>query len=210
MITKITGTLNTVHDDRVRLQVGPLEYELWVSDTVRKHVQSRSGQEITFHTSHYFDAGAMQSKITPRLIGFLMEAELEFFDLFCTVDKVGVKKALKAFARPVREIADAIQRQDVRLLSTLPGIGGATAEKIVATLRKKVAKFALMRDSAAPADLTPLVPTKDMILEDAYTALISVGHTAAEARLMIDRFALKGLKFETIEDVLNGLYQQGS
>ena len=210
MITKITGTLNAVHDDRVRLQVGPLEYELWVSDTVRKHVQSRSGQEITFHTSHYFDAGAMQSKITPRLIGFLMEAELEFFDLFCTVDKVGVKKALKAFARPVREIADAIQRQDVRLLSTLPGIGGATAEKIVATLRKKVAKFALMRDSAAPADLTPLVPTKDMILEDAYTALISVGHTAAEARLMIDRFALKGLKFETIEDVLNGLYQQGS
>ena len=210
MITKITGTLNTVHDDRVRLQVGPLEYELWVSDTVRKHVQSRSGQEITFHTSHYFDAGAMQSKITPRLIGFLMEAELEFFDLFCTVDKVGVKKALKAFARPVREIADAIQRQDVRLLSTLPGIGGATAEKIVATLRRKVAKFALMRDSAAPADLTPLVPTKDMILEDAYTALISVGHTAAEARLMIDRFALKGLKFETIEDVLNGLYQQGS
>lgn len=209
MITKITGVLNTALEDRVRLQVGALEYELWVSDTVRKQVQSRLGQEITFHTSHYFDAGAMQSKITPRLIGFLMEAELEFFDLFCTVDKVGVKKALKAFARPIREIADAIQRQDVRLLSSLPGIGAATAEKIVATLRKKVAKFALMRDSGEQADLPPLVPTKEMALQDAYTALVSVGHTAVEARQMIDRFVAKGTKFDSVEDVLNGIYQQG-
>jgi holliday junction DNA helicase RuvA len=210
MITKITGTLSTVSDDRVRMQVGPLEYELWVSDTVRKQLQSRTGQEITLHTSHYLDAGAMQSKITPRLIGFMMEAELEFFDLFCTVDKVGVKKALKAFTRPIREIADAIQRQDVKSLSSLPGIGGATAEKIVATLRKKVAKFALMRDTGEPVDLPPMASTKEMVLQDAYSALISIGHTAPEARQMIDRFTAKGVKFETVEDVFNGIYQQGA
>lgn len=208
MITKVTGVLNTVLGDRVRLQAGPFEYEVWVSDTGRGQLQSLLGQEITLHTSHYFDAGAMQSKITPRLIGFLHEAELEFFDLFCTVDKVGAKKALKAFTRPVRDIADAIQRQDIKLLSSLPGIGGATAEKIVATLRKKVAKFALMREASQPAPLVPQAASRDMILQDAYNALLSVGHTATEARQMLDRFTMKGQAFESVEDVLNGIYQQ--
>ena len=51
------------------------------------------------------------------------EAELDFFELFCTVDKVGVRKALKAMVRPIKEIADAIQRQDAKWLTTLPGVG---------------------------------------------------------------------------------------
>src|SRR6185369_16889021 len=90
----------------------------------------------------------MQGKMVPRLIGFAAEAELEFFELFCTVDKVGVRKAMKALVRPIRDIADAIQRQDPKWLTSLPGIGPATAEQIVATLRRKVTKFALM---ATPA-----------------------------------------------------------
>ncbi len=34
-----------------------------------------------------------------------------------------MRKALKAFVRPVKEIADAIQRQDAKWLTTLPGVG---------------------------------------------------------------------------------------
>src|SRR5947209_6486941 len=117
MITKITGVLNHVLDERVRVQVGPVEYELLVPDSVRQALANRVGQEVTLHTQQYFEAGAMQSRITPRLLGFLTEAEVEFFDLFCTVEKVGPKKALKAMSRPIREIADAIQQQDIRYLS---------------------------------------------------------------------------------------------
>ena len=46
--------------------------------------------------------------------------------------------------RPVRELARTIQDQDVRTLATYPGIGEATAERIVAKLRRKVGKFALI------------------------------------------------------------------
>src|SRR5919108_4981308 len=152
MITKITGVLNRVLDEEVRLQVGPLEYQVLVPEFVRRQVQTRIGQEVTLHTSEYLDGNPMQGRVVPRLIGFQTEAELEFFELFCTVDKVGVRKALKALARPVRDIADAIQRQDTKWLTALPGIGAATAEQIVATLRRKVTKFALM---AAPRDGEP-------------------------------------------------------
>src|SRR3954470_12341412 len=136
MITKITGIVNRVLDEEVRLQVGPLEYQVLVPEFVRRQVQGHTGQELTLHTSQYLDGNPMQGRVVPRLIGFLSEAELEFFELFCTVDKIGTKKALKALVRPIKEIADAIQRQDSKYLTTLPGIGGATAEKIVATLRR--------------------------------------------------------------------------
>src|SRR5438309_1324080 len=149
MITKITGLLNRVLDEEVRLQVGPFEYQVLVPEFVRRQVQGRLGQELTLHTSEYLDGNPMQGRVVPRLIGFLTQAELEFFELVCTVDKVGVRKALKAFVRPVREIADAIQRQDSKWLTTLPGIGGATAEQMIATLRRKVTKFALMAGPSA-------------------------------------------------------------
>src|SRR5207237_5752124 len=86
------------------------------------------------------------NRFVPRRIGFLSEVELDFFDLFCTVEKIGAKKALKAMARPVKEIADAIARQDARWLSTLPGIGATTADQIVTTLKRKITPF-----TAAPA-----------------------------------------------------------
>ena len=51
--------------------------------------------------------------------------------------------------RPVRELARTIQDQDVRTLATYPGIGEAMAERIVAKLRRKVGKFALIVGQAA-------------------------------------------------------------
>src|ERR687886_704498 len=152
MITKITGVVNRVLDEEVRLQVGPLEYQVLVPEFVRRQVQGWLGQELTLHTSEYLDGNPMQGKVVPRLIGFLHEAELEFFELFCTVDKVGVRKALKALVRPVKEIADAIQRQDAKWLTMLPGVGAATAEQIIATLRRKVTKYALMAPVAREGD----------------------------------------------------------
>src|ERR687883_782209 len=160
MITSITGALTRVLDEEVRLQVGALEYQVLVPEFVRRQIQGRIGQEVTLHTSEYLDGNPMQGRVVPRLLGFLSEGELEFFELFCTVDKVGTRKAIKALVRPVREIADAIQRQDAKWLTTLPGVGAATAEQIVATLRRKVTKFALM---ATPHEGEPTAATAQVI-----------------------------------------------
>src|SRR5437867_4219481 len=211
MITKMTGILNRVLDEEVRLQVGPLEYQVLVPEFVRRQVQMRTGQEITLFTSEYLDGNPMQGRVVPRLIGFISEAELEFFELFCTVDKVGVRKALRALIRPIKEIADAIQRQDAKWLTTLPGIGAATAEQIIATLRRKVTKFALMvepqfADSSKPA---PAATHGDLI-EDAYQALLGVGHGPAEARSRLDKALAGGRSFQSVEEILLEIYKQGA
>ncbi|HMC67148.1 MAG TPA: Holliday junction branch migration protein RuvA [Gemmataceae bacterium] len=211
MITRITGRLNRVLDEEVRLQLGPLEYQVLVPEFVRRQLQIRTGEEITLHTSQYHDGNPMQGRVVPRLIGFISEAELEFFELFCTVDKVGVRKAIKALVRPVKEIADAIQRQDAKWLTTLPGIGTATAEQIIATLRRKVTKFALM--TAPDGEASPARPAATGadgdLWEDAYQALLSVGHSPLEARNRLDKALAGGKKFGTVEEVLLAIYNRG-
>ncbi len=206
MITKMAGKLSRVLDEEIRLQVGPFEYQVLVPEFVRRQIQTRTGEEITFHIIEYLEANQMSSRMVPRKIGFLHDAELEFFDLFCTVDKIGVKKALKAMGRPIKEIAEAIQRKDTKWLTTLPGIGKTTADQIVATLNAKVTRFALM--SAPTSDGVPTANVNAALFEDAYAALMSVGLTPMEARSKIDQIIMSGKQCNTVEDVISLVFKR--
>lgn len=166
MITKMTGVLTRCrHDeDDVRLQVGPFEYQIMVPEAVRRQVQLRTGQEMTFHITEYLEGNSSGNRFVPRKVGFLHEHELEFFELFCTVEKIGVKKALKAMAFSVKTIAEAINRQDSKWLSSLPGIGPTTAEQIVTTLKRKVTPFVMLNTPPTPP--APDAPAPDAVVED--------------------------------------------
>jgi Holliday junction DNA helicase RuvA len=208
MITKITGILNRVLDEEARLQVGPLEYQVLLPEFVRRQIQEHYGQEITLHTNEYLEGNPMQGRVVPRLIGFISEVELEFFELFCTVDKVGVRKAIKALVRPIHEIADAVQRQDAKWLTTLPGIGPATAEQIVAALRRKITKFALMPAGAAASETAAAASSVDgKILDEAYQALMNLGHSPVEARSRLDKVLAGGGKFQTAQQIILEIYK---
>jgi Holliday junction DNA helicase RuvA len=209
MITKITGIINRVLDEEIRLQVGAMEYQVLVPEFVRRVLQHRHGEEITLHTSEYFESNQTQSRMVPRLIGFIHEIELDFFDLFCTVDKVGVRKAMKALVRPIREIADAIQRQDSKWLTTLPGIGPATAEQVVATLRRKVTRFAYAETpSTDGADKPAVVGADGSLIEDAYHALVNLGLSPLEARERLDKVFVGGATFGSVQDIIIAVFKQ--
>ena len=203
MITNLTGIVNRVFDDEARVQVGPIEYQVLVPEFVRRQLQGRIGQELSLSTMQYFEGNMNTGKMIPRLVGFLAEAELEFFELFCTVEKIGVRKALKAMTRPIKEIADAISRQDAKWLTTLPGIGPASAEQVIATLRRKVTKFALM---PAPADAGVAPVAAADVIEDAYRALLTVGLNPAEARDRLDAALAGGKSYKNVEDILMAIY----
>jgi len=208
MITKMTGTLTRVLDDEARLQVGPFEYQVLIPEFVRRQVQTRTGSEVSFHTLEYIEGGANASKMIPRRVGFLSETELDFFELFCTVDKIGSKKALKAMGRPIKEIADAIQRQDVKWLTTMPGIGKQTAEQIIATLKNKVTRFAMAAPAREAVDGEPVPHVDGSVFEDAYAALLTLGLNPVDARNRLDHAAASGKPFKTVEDVLNVIFRK--
>ncbi len=205
MITKITGLLLRVHEEEIILQIGPFEYEVLIPEFARRRLQHEVGREVSLHTIDYLEGNPMHGRLTPRMIGFLTEVEREFFDLFCEVDGVGVKKALRAMVRPVREVATAIEEQDVKALATLPGIGPATSERIVAKLRRRMPKFALLvgrEDQPATGD----VP-RDVVSET-FEVLRTLGHSESEARRLLDATLAGKKKFKDVQDLLQAVYQQ--
>ncbi len=204
MITRITGKLIRLGEDMARLEVGAFEYELYIPEFVRRQLQSSIGTEVSLKTIHYIEGNPQGSRLTPRLIGFLSEAEIEFFDLVCSVDGMGVKKTLRAMVRPVREVAEAIEEQNVKELSLLPGIGPAMSERIVAKLRRKMAKFALMIAKEFPQ----VAPSERSVLNEAFEALLSLGYNSVEAHEKIDAVAATKVKLKSVEDVILAIYQQ--
>lgn len=204
MITKITGQLMHVSEGSLTLAVGAMEYQVLIPDVARQRLQQQVEQEVSLHTIQYFD-GNPQGKMVPRLVGFLSDVEREFFELFCSVDGVGVKKALRAMVRPVREIAHCIEQQDVKGMSALPGIGPAVAERIIAKLRRKMGKFALIVEKGEPLGAGLVAP--DMVSE-AFEALVSLGYQEAEARRLVDGVLARKRKFKSTQEILMAIYDQ--
>ena len=96
MITKITGQLLSLEEETLSLGVGAFEYEVLIPEFSRRQLQDQLHSEVRLHTIEYLEGNQMSSRMTPRLVGFLNPIEREFFELFCQVDGVGVKKALRA------------------------------------------------------------------------------------------------------------------
>ena len=207
--------LRSVSDEELVLAVEPFDLEVLIPESARRQLQQKLGEMIVLHTVFYIEGNQMTGRMNPRLVGFLSVIDREFFDTFCSVDGVGVRKALRAMVRPTRELARTIQEQDVKSLATYPGIGEATAERIVAKLRRKVGKFTLIvgQDAGDPATAQAsgaLDNAEPDVIRDTFSALLSVGHNESQARQAIDRALVGKKKFRTVADLIEAIYNTRS
>ncbi|MCE2752817.1 MAG: helix-hairpin-helix domain-containing protein [Pirellula sp.] len=205
MITKISGQLLALSNDSVTLAVAPFEYEIAIPEFTRRQLQGKIGDTVSLHTIHYIEGNAAQgSRLTPKLVGFLSTAERDFFELFCSVDGVGVKKALRAMTKPVQDTAVLIEQQDAKGLSSLPGVGPATAEKIIATLRRKMPRFALLVRQLPQG----IEPQTTGVVDETYQALMVLGHSESDAKRLIEQALVGGKKFKDSEAMIHAIYQR--
>lgn len=204
MITRITGTLLKVLDDSALLQLDHFEYQVFVAESTRRSLSPLVGQTISLQTIYYIDGDPSRGRVTPRLVGFMSEVEREFFEMFCSVDGLGAKKALRAMVRPVQDIAEMIEEQDAKGLSSLPGIGAATGERVIAKLRRKMSKFALL----VAKEVKYEAEVKRDVVEEAYEALRALGHSEHDARTSLDVVLKAKRKFSDVEAVLMAVYEQ--
>jgi Holliday junction DNA helicase RuvA len=204
LITKLTGEIVRVDADALNLAIDAVEYQVLIPEFVRRELQHRVGQRVSLHTLQYLDGNPAQGRMTPRLVGFLNEVEREFFELFCSVDGVGVRKALRAMIQPVPDVAASIENQDVKALSALPGIGPATAERMIAKLRRKVPKFALLVTREV-ADET-VAPRS--VVEETFDVLRSLGHSETDAHRLLEGVLGSKQKFKDVQSLLQAIYEQ--
>ena len=85
-----------------------------------------------------------------------------------------------------------------------PAIGPATAERIIAKLRRKVPKFALL----VARDVPDGVATERDVLSETFDALRSLGHGEADARRLLDDALTRKKKYKDVDELLRAVYEQ--
>lgn len=203
MISHISGKIKKRKSSSVIIDANGLSYEVLIPPAVMKGLDSAKSENgaIELITYHYYQMDP--SKAIPVLVGFLNEIEKEFFEQFITVSGVGPKAACKALTLSFSVIADAIDRGDMALLKTLPGIGEQKAREIIAKLQGKVGKFGLIRDQFTG----DLPKTKEDMRQEALSVLLQLQYKKNEASEMIHKAMARNPKVETCEDILNEVYR---
>lgn len=202
MICRISGIVKDIRSNTLIIDIGDLSYEVMVPETVAQAV-SKNADKIELITYHYYQTDP--SKAIPVLIGFMTEVEKEFFEQFIKVSGIGPKAAIKAFVKPVSQIARAIDLGDVNYLRQLPGIGPQRAKEIIAKLQGKVGKYGLIKDKAAAVSTTAV--TSD-IRQEALEILLQLEYKRQEAEAMIENALSRNQALASAEEILNEVYRQ--
>lgn len=172
MIVSLYGTLLESSIFRAVIECAGVGYEVHIPVTTTEKLPP-VGQSVRLHTLQVFRENDQS------IYGFASAEERDFFRLLIEkVSGIGPKIALNIFSRlslPV--LKDAIARSDVKMLSSCPGIGKKTAERLVIELRDKM----VPGTTTVPTDGTPVSSAQPSLQHDAVAALIALGLKPAEA-----------------------------
>ncbi len=203
MIARISGRLEEAGDGVALIDVGGgLWYEVMVPACDVERLGRCIGQDVVLHTIHYFEGDPSRGFQTPRLVGFLTEADRDFFRLFTTVKGIGARKALRALVRPVTEVAAAIQAKDTAFLTSLPEVGRRTAEQVIAELHDRLDEFAGAAPAAAEGEQEMSQPAAE-----ALAVLVQLGERRADAVALIQRITAASPEIQSAEEIIQRAYR---
>ena len=130
-----------------------------------------------------------------RLFGFWTLEEKEMFRQLVSISKIGPKTAISVLSGiSVPNLIRAVQTGDVKLISTVPGIGKKSAERLIIELKDKVGKI-VFKD-------IPIADLEKMdIVREAESALVTLGYKLYEIRKVLIRLT-KENDFDSSEELL--------
>lgn len=138
MIGRLRGTLVARRMEHVVMDVGGVGYEVAVTPRTLAALPA-IGEEIVLHTHLHVREDAM------TLFGFPDDSQQEWFRILLGAPGVGPKVALAILATmDTDQLIAAIAGEDVDLLTSVPGIGKRSAQKIVLELKPKVGEAGLV------------------------------------------------------------------
>lgn len=169
MIAQLTGSLCHKSPDHIIVDVQGVGYQLTIPLSSFYSLPESGEVCLQVHTHVREDA--------IQLFGFLSREEKQMFGLLIGVSGVGPKVAVNILSNcQVPELQQALLEANVKRLSSIPGIGKKSAERLILELREKLDKMGLA-PLPSTTDATPVLS-----LEDALSALINLGYKEAQAR----------------------------
>lgn len=201
MIATLKGTFRGRTGDAIIVDVAGLGYEVVLPPIVEQALGPLGeGTPLDLKIAYI----ATRDNPTPVLYGFSREEEKLFWSLLKSVARVGPKSAARAMVLPINRIAEAIRDQNTHLVDSLPGISAAGAEKIVATLRQKVAPFVGLEEPAAPT-----APADDDELKRlAMDLLVEMGIRRPDAARSVTKLLDSKPELKSVEDLVMEYFRQ--
>lgn len=134
MLAYIKGKLEMKMTGYVVIDVGGLGYKVFMSEAGIENV-GNIGEIVKVHTYYR----VMENDIS--IYGFNTLEELKMFELLLGVSGVGARTALTMLATCTpSEFALAVVSEDVKTLTSIPGIGPKSAKRIILELKDKIKK----------------------------------------------------------------------
>jgi Holliday junction DNA helicase RuvA len=195
LIAKLTGKLDQKQPNTIIIDVGGVGYEVTIPvSTFYELGEPGSDVSLKIHTNVREDA--------IQLFGFRTAREKELFLRLTSVSGIGPKLAITMLSgMAAAELISAIRNNDLARLTTIPGVGRKTAERVVVELRDKLAKITFDEGEAEFVAARAAGTDEESIREDTAAALMSLGYPKAVAEKAVSS-ALREEGARTIEAVL--------
>lgn len=169
MISYLSGKLIEKHANTAIIDVGGVGYEAIIP------------------LSTFYELGDLHSEVSLRiytyvredtlqLFGFKTNRERELFLKLITVSGIGPKLAVTMLSgMSADEIVHAIRTENLVHLTTIPGVGKKTAERMVIELRDKLGEIGVSEKAMAVGDEGAAAAAGE-IYDDALSALVNLGY----------------------------------
>ena len=171
VIGYLEGTLKQLDATRALVVTHGVGYELHISLQTYYRLEGKPQVALEVYTHVREDALS--------LYGFAGADEKYAFEKLISISGIGPTLAQKILSGiDPNDLAEAIAGNDARKLSSIPGVGKKTAERICLELRDKL--------TAPPsATAAPAAPTRSSIDDDVQSALVNLGYRAKDAEVAL-------------------------
>ncbi len=174
------------------------------------------GYEVTIPLSTFYSLGDLGSDVSLRIHTYVREDALQLFGFGSAPDRtlflrliavsgIGPKLAVAMLsAMGSGEIVSAISSDNLAALTSIPGIGRKTAERMVIELRDKIADLATS-ESAAVAGANGSYGDGSEALDDALSALVNLGYQQKAADKALKKAVQEGTELSVQKLLKRGL-----
>lgn len=175
MIGRLSGIVLEKRPDRALVDASGVGYELHVPLGTFASLPG-VGERASLHVHTHVREDAI------LLFGFATAEEKALFERLLTVAGIGPKLALAVLSGlPLPELVGAIAAQNVKRLSSIPGVGKKLAERLGLELKDKVAGIVPVSSPAASEPVSAF----GGLLEDAVGALLNLGYRKPQAEAAV-------------------------
>lgn len=194
MISYVRGELVAIEEDKVILDINGVGFGIYMPAQAMSMLPPL-GEEIRLHTYMNVREDAMQ------LFGFLTKDDLKVFKLLIGVSGIGPKGGLSILSQlSPDDLRFAVMANDAKTISSAPGIGKKTAEKLIIELKDKLSIEDVLNKAVENETATTVTNAGNEIQAEAVQALVALGYGSTESMKAVKKVLLD--ENTTVEDVL--------